>query len=461
MGRIKQWLPQHYEEWCALRREPAFASLEQLVSRGLNRIDQPELQALVEASPTLAAASSLSEIKATIRDAGQKLADSGRANALLVVLRATDESANLPTDSIHRLARVKLGEGDGHISTLERRLNRAPTSLQLADAIPKDSSNFRRKPELRRKPGDLFFLLRELYRDLVPGADIPVLVSNENGHDEVKVHPASLALPSKPARRRAPTKSNIEVVREAIRRHCQTELELTQFARVILTDLDVIENLTIDVKLTDDGEDWFDFNVVREFHAQFKEYTVGIVLGDESRAVLSRCIPELKDVIWLPPETQDLDAVANEIVRDGLLEVIDRRSKSGFTPLLFLPLPANHEFLARIARTEAVTDASYRLLTADFDPGSGEHVHYRSTLCMPLHRTRRRCAWFADGPTFIDGISIDLSEFRDAAESDHTNVYFMLPGTSNYSDVAERDDKRFKREVRDWVVRHHGFIIHW
>lgn len=457
MGRRKEWLQRDYEVWRALRTEASFAALELLGGKGLDKVDQSELQPIIERSPALTAATSLAAIKTVIIDAAKGLANDRRRDALLVLLRATDESMNLATESVHRLARVKLGEADPHVVTLGRKLGATPSALALIQTIPQDNSNFRRAPNPKRKPGEYFFLLRELYRELVPtGASrSPIDERGQPGKQETQDTTLSTMT------RVAASETNMNAVREAIRRHYGTELELTQMARVLLTDLDVIEKLKIDITLTDDGQDWFRFNVVREFQARFMEYTIGVVLGDDTRAALSRRIPELKDVIWLPPQTPNIDVVAGEMVNDGLLEGADRRAKGGFRPLQFQPLPSDHEFFSRMAEERDISKGSYRLLTIDRASNGSEAVHYRSTLHMPLHRSRRRCAWFADGPTFIDSITIDLSNFSDALNSAHANVYFMLPGTNSYSDEAERSGKVFKRIVCDWVVRHHGFIIHW
>jgi hypothetical protein len=216
----------------------------------------------------------------------------------------------------------------------------------------------------------------------------------------------------------------------------------------------------MEVWLTDDGEDEFRFHVIREFHARFSEYTVAVVLGDDARASITRCIPELKDVIWLPPETEDLDSVVEEMIRDGLLELRDRRSRTGFKAARFVPLDDGHEFAIRISNDGVTSPTLYRLLTLQI-PGEHELVHFRSTLHMPLRKSRRRCAWFADGPTFIERISVDLSGLTDAATSEHANVYFMLPGTRSYSTATELESRRFERVVREWAVRHHGFLIQW
>lgn len=465
MGRKKHWSSKRYEAWCALRKEPGFAVLELLGSMGIEKIDRTDLQGLIKVSPALSDSASLSEIKDAICGAARRLTNDRRTDAMLVVLRATEESANLPTESVHRLARVKLGEADPHIPTQERRLGRAPTELELIETLSKDNSNFRRGPNLKRKPGDYFLLLRELYSELVPGAESlfedsrtgPNSLSSDIAKSPPPVNPSA----SKKAAQRSPTTSNIEAVRKALKRHFRTELELTQLARILLTDQDVIENLVMDIKLSDDRDDWFRFKVIREFHARFTEYTVGVVLGDDARATVTRCVPELKDVIWLPTETPNLDAVVDEMIQDGLLEIRDRLSQTGFKAARFLPLQDDHNFVTRIEHDGAITKDAYRLLGIDIAGGDSEVVHYRSTLNMPLRRTRRRCAWFADGPTFVDRISIDLQEFTDAVDSEHANVYFLLPGASSYSKDVELKTKRFERVVHDWVVRHHGFIIHW
>jgi hypothetical protein len=459
MGRKRLWSPEQYDAWRALRERPEFGAVEQLISIGLDKVDLPELDTLIVSSPRLSPKDPLSRVRRAIRDATKDVGDNRRTEALMALLRATDEARSLPLDSAHRLARVKLGEAAPHSVSLERKLGRPPTSLELADTIPRDNGHFRRAPKVDRKPGEYFVLLRELYRELVPEPRNAAMDDTDVRRGEKRQQ--SKPRVAKSSSGRAPESTNIEAVRKALKRHFRTELELTPLARVLLTDQEAIENLTMEVWLTDDGDDAFRFHVIREFHARFSEYTVAVVIGDDARASITRCIPELKDVIWLPPETGDLDAVVNEMIGDGLLELRDRRSRTGFKAARFVPLDDGHDFVTRLADDGVTSQALYRLLALQIPGGGRELVHFRSSLHMPLQRARRRCAWFADGPTFIDRISIDLSGLSDAAMSEHANVYFMLPGTRNYSTATELESKRFLRVVREWAVRHHGFLIHW
>jgi hypothetical protein len=454
MGRKRLWSPEHYAAWRELRGRAEFIALERLVSLGLRKVDLPDLDPLIAVSPRLPAGRPLSDVKHAIEDTVNDIGDGPRSAALLALLRATEEAENLPLDAAQRLARVKLGEGDGHIPRLRAELERLPTSLELIDLISRDNGHFRRAPKADRKPGEYFLLLRDLYRELIP--------ASRNGGDNIRqVKNSSGRVGGGKAAAHARGTSELTAVRNALKSHFRTELELTQLARVLLTDQETIEHLAMDVTLTDHDADWFQFRVVREFHARFSDYTVAVVLGDEARAAVMRCIPELKDIIWLPSETPSIDVVVDEMVKGGLLALRDRRSQSGFKPAKFKRLNARHEFVRRIKDDAVTNPESYRLLALEIPGGGRELVHFRSSLHMPLLRARRRCAWFADGPTFIDRISVDLSGFSDAVASEDANVYFMLPGTRNYSTADELRSKCFDRTVNDWVVRHHGFFIHW
>jgi hypothetical protein len=468
-GRKPTWGTRRYAEWQALRAQPAFKALETIASQGLEKVDPADLAPLVSAAPTLSAKhASPSAVKKEIIEAAVRLNDPARSQAVLVLLRETHESHPMPVASAHRLARVTLGEADGHVDALASKLHRAPTQLELMDKIPADCSNFRRIPKKDRAPGKLFELLRDLYEELVPTPVDKPSTTDVEAHSEGATIPADTTYdasdPQAPIstrwRGKTPTVRDLAAIGRVVRKHYKTELDLTRFARAVLTPHDVIENLTIDVTLTDDGQDWYRFNVTRTFSARFIHYTAGVVLGDHARATLMRCIPELKELIWLPPETRDLDATVTELIKDGLLETRESTSSTGYRCAGFQPLADDHEFVKRLTLDGSLDPSTYRLLGVEIT-GSAELVGYRSTLHMPLARSRRRCAWFADGPVFVEKINIDLTDFTDAAESDHANVYFFLPGTDSYSRDAERGSKKFERTVRDWILRHHGFMIHW
>jgi hypothetical protein len=468
MGRPKIWDDDLYQAWVDRCSDPAFDVVKKLASRGLEKIDAAELAPLVSDSPTLAKLDSPSAVKKEISNAAERLNDPARRQAVLVLLRATHDSRSLGVASAHRLARVVLGEADCHAPTLARRLGRPPTRLELIDTIPPDSSNFRRSPRKDRPPGELFELLRDLYYELVPVRFEPPSDARRDTEQQGATIPASTVYdasdPQAPVstrwRGKTPAVRDLAAIRRVVHKHYKTDLNLTRFARAVLTPHDVIENLTIDVTLTDDGKDWYRFNVTRAFNARFIHYTAGVVLGDHARATLMRCIPELKELIWLPPETRNLDATVAELISDGLLETRDSTSSTGYRCAGFQALADDHEFVERLRLDGSLDPNTYRLLSVDIT-GSAELVSYRSTLHMTLARSRRRCAWFADGPVFVEKINIDLTGFTDAITSEHANVYFFLPGTDSYSRGTETGSKRFQRTVDDWILRHHGFMIHW
>jgi hypothetical protein len=468
MGRKSRWGPDRYAAWELLRRDPAFTVIDTITSEGLHKVDAAELSPLVSASPALTTkSSSPSALRAEIIEAAKRLTDPARSEAVLVLLRATEESRALPVASAHRLARVKLGAGIPFAAAATKRLERPPTDLELCSEIPREGS-FRRAPSEKRPPGELFELLRDLYHELVPDLMEPPTDADGEAEQQGATIPASTEYdssdPEAPVsarwRGKTPTANHLAAIGRVVHRHYKTELDLTRFARAVLTPHDAIEGLTIDVTLTDDGEDWYRFNVIRTFHARFTHYTAGVVLGDHARATLMRCIPELKELIWLPPETRDIDAIVHELITDGLLETRDSTSSTGYRCAAFQPLGNEHEFAKRLRLDGSLDPNTYRLLGVDITDRA-ELVNYRSTLHMPLARGRRRCAWFADGPVFVEQINIDLTGFTDAASSDHANVYFFLPGTDSYSRGTETGSKTFERTVGDWILRHHGFMIHW
>jgi hypothetical protein len=452
MGRIRRWTEKNLKEWTDLRQEPAFKAVEIVASKGLKKVEKADLEPLLAVSPCLSDKTSLASVRQAIRAAVAGLAESRHAEALLALLRATTESEAMSVESAIRLSRVMLGQADAHVPKMEQQLGRRPTALELIPKLPADNANFRKAPQTKRAPGDYFFLLRELYEELVPW-DIrkPQIAGEHSSRQGERNDRPSIGVP---------IKTELDIIKDIAQRHYGTTLELTQLARIFLTEHDVIESLNIDITLTDDTSQWYRFSVTRDFSARFTRYTVGVVIGDDARAALMRCIPELKDIIWLPPETPDLDASVDELIQDGLLEIRDRSSQRGYRPAPFEPIPDGSDLIIRLERDGTVEPSDYRLLHVAL-ADEAELMNYRSTLHMRLNRGRRRCAWFADGPTFVNKINIDLTGFTDAATSSNTNVYFFLPGTASYSKSAELGGKLFERTVSDWVFRHHGFAIHW
>ena len=476
-GRKSTWGTPQSDSWLELRAQPAFQVLERLVSTGLYKLDISEMEPLIDAAPALASLGDAtpSAVRNEILAAVRRVGAERRVAALEALLHATEESEALNVAAVHQLARVELGEADHLKKSAERRIKRDPTRLDLVDelklAVPDDSSNFRRAPSRGRPPGELFALLRDLYRELVPR-------TRERGGTVVapnapEVPPKGATIPgipdagagSEPSvsalwRGKSPNKEDIAAIGRVARRHYGTELDLTQLARAVLTPQDAVENLTIDITLSDDGPEWFRFNVIRTFQARFTHFTAGVVLGDRTRASVMRLIPELKELIWLPPETTDIDAAVEELIEDGLLEVRDDDGSETYRPARFEHLGVDDELNARLSLDEDLDPAAYRLLALSL-PGEPELVGYRSTLHMRLARSRKRCGWFADGAVYLNDVRIDLSQFSDTASNPNANVYFFLPGTNSYSDGAELGQKVFERAVNAWIFRHHGFAIHW
>jgi hypothetical protein len=466
MGRKKIWNDEKYDDWSGLLMEPAFVALQLIVSRGLKRVEKTDLGALLSVSPHLSEAGSMSSLRRGVADAITRLDDERVSDALMALLRAKPESKQLQKDQAIRLARVKFGEVDSQVEALEQRIKATPTVYQLIELVSGDNGNFCKRPTHDRGPGDYFLLLRELYEELMPdsghGSDVP----SSHARDEaasVLTHDAKSrgdphAFPEWPIR--SPSEADIDAVGRIAGQHYGTQLALARLAKLLLTEHDAIESLNMSVELIDNDSKWYFFNVVREFHARFTRYTAAVVLGDDTRAAVMRCIPELKDVIWLPSETSDLDATVDEMIDEGLLEISDGASKDGYSSAAFRRLGGDHEYVKRLKGDKSVDPATYRLLEVEI-ADEAALVNYRSTLHMRLTRSRRRCAWFADGPTFIHKITIDLTGFTDAANSKHTNVFFFLPYADSYSKEDEFGSKRFERTVDDWILRHHGFVIHW
>lgn len=451
------------------------------MQKGLEHLERSDVAALAAASPKLAAAASLSEIRQEIRSAAAGL-EMPRNGAALALLRATAESRSMGLESARRLTRVKLGEvaADARVPVARQRGKKPEelTDLELIAALrPAESAVLRRPPSPDRRPGDAFYLLREVHDALclghtesvdtvrAPGLEPPELsgpIAADRRQRPRVAAVGGLAVadpPSTPARLEA-SEAAIESLRQLISAHFGTHLELTRFARGVLSAHEALENLSISVELLDGDETFFTFRVVREFKARFSRYVVGVAVGDEARAALIRCLPELRELIWLPPETPDLDTAVDELIEGGLLEIRNPRSASGYRSARFAPLAPDDDLLAQLAEHAEVDEDTVRLLAVEVG-GEAELAQYRSSLDMRLARARRRCAWFVDGPVFIDRIRIDLRGFADAAESGHTNVYFFVPGTESYSSSTELERRHFEREVHDWALRQHGFAIHW
>lgn len=453
MGRRQSWTPENQAEWRTLRDDEAFKSIQRICTKGIRKVEHSDLDALVSASPHLSPTDSLADLRKAVRGRVAQIPEPERRKALLVLFRATDESRSMPVEATLRLARVKLGEANPHRAAVAKKKGiqeSAVADLQLVEGLPTGNDTFRRVPKGSHAPGEYFLLLRDIYEELVP---VDTAKFARGPLPAVEHVPPTLVPISEPQ------PEHIDVLRRIANEHYGTDLELTQFAKVFLNEHELIEGLSMDVALSDHSDDFYLYSVVRHFRARFKTYTAGVVLGDTARAALSRAVPELRDLIWLPLETPDLDKAVTELIRAGLLEIRDRSGASGYRSARFEPL-SNPDLDQRLEDAESLDSDLYRLLGVQVTDQS-ELLEYRSTLHMRLARKRRRCGWFVDGPTYVERITIDLSGFADAATSDHANVQFYLPGSDNYASPEELDQRRFERTVRDWAVRHHGYAIHW
>jgi hypothetical protein len=441
MGRKKSWTAKNQKDWALLRATPTFQALEFLAGEGLLKVDPGDIRELVEESPELTSHSNLATFRAEMMAAIERIEPEARREAVAALLRATPESEALKVAQAQALARVHLGEADnwrGQIAKRSGKVESDVTPLELLEGIRTGNENFRRPPKPSRRPGERFRLLRDLYDQLSPGRDA--------GHAIVDQQPRGAAV-SVEGRR------DSEDVRQILKRQYDTELELERFAALVIDDHRAIEHLSLDVVLSNCCDELFLFSVNREFHARFDRYVVGIAAGSESHRASMRLVPELRELIWLPEGT-DLKRETTALVEDGMLMIRDTATTTGYRPALFDDVAADDPLAERVAGA-GLREGEYRLIEARIE-NPDSLLHYRSSLGMRLKRERRRCTWFADGPTYVDKIRIDVSGMDDATRSSNLAVADFLPGT----EIA-CGPQRFEREVHAWVVRHHGFTISW
>lgn len=445
MGRKKVWTDINRDGWEALRNKEGFKALESIASTGLLKAEPADIRPLVEESPLLNSHENLSSFRREIRKAIKRIESQARRDALLALLRSTPESELLSLDQCQSLARVYLGEAEANRRSVARKVGKSEdkvTALEMIAGLTNNNEGFRRAPKKSHRPGERLRLLRELYDQLVldPSAVLDPEVTDQPldpGRPEVEED----------------VERDYDQIRRVLSRRYGTELELTRFAAVLIDEHRALENLSLKVELKDYDEEMFSFKVSREFRARFDRYVVGIAAGDRPHRAIMRLVPELRELIWLPAGT-DLDSTVSELVAEGLLMVRDPAAPSGYTPALFEDLQPRDSIAGRV-ETEGLDSSEYRLIEAQID-SSDEHRQYRSLLDMHLRRQRRRCTWFADGPTYVDEIQIDIGEFEDAATSSHVSVAYFLPGTD-----LPTPPQRYERSVQSWVVRHHGFTISW
>ena len=433
MGRNRIWTEAKYREWRDLVASPTFGALRIAVQTGIDAADLNDLDPLmVEIGPRL------NDARAAVRRAAASLEPASRARAVEVLLRANTESRTLSVADTYRLAMFYLTNPavehyDGR--SVSEKLNLAP----------QDTSGFRKAPSAKRQPGELFRLLRDLHDALLTGS------TNASDPDLEPLSPEVEA-----AVRHAQTGSSRELkdVARLIGSRYGTDLELTDFASLVVEDHQVIERLEMVVSLRDYDEESFLFHVTREFQARFNRYVVCIACGDPVHRNVDRTIPELRELIWLPDDTRDLDHRVTELINEGMLQIRDDKSAEGYQSVTFSPVPETDPLQQRL-RAQGVDPDMYRLVSYDVR-ARGELRHYRSILPMQLRRARRHCAWLAEGPTYINRIVVDVSEFADAASSSAAKVHYFLPGR----DVST-SPPRFERVVQNWTVRRHGFVICW
>ncbi len=358
-------------------------------------------------------------------------------------MRASNISENMTTERSYQLARVYLGEADENLVHLARELGKNEdelTPLEKMGAITGSNESFRRTPKIKHRPGQRMYLLRDLYDQLFPGEEVPGPPVQVIDQPVDRVTYAS-------------GQSDLERVRKILQRQYDTTLELTRFASVVIDDHRAIEHLVMEVELRDCDDEYFWFDVRRDFSARLDRYFVGVAAGQDAHRTVMRHVPELRELIWLPPDT-DLETEVDELVKNGMLMVRDTSAASGFRAAAFTEIPEDDPITERLKR-DGLNMRDYRLLEADrLNPD--ELLQYRSALCMRLRRERRRCTWFADGPTYVNKVRISIGDFGDAVESPNLSVAYFMPG----SDLSDGPDL-FERDVRSWVVRHHGFTISW
>ena len=441
MSRKRSWTSKSEDDWALLRAMPAFQALEFLAGEGLFKAEPSDIRELVEGSPELTSHSNLTTFRAEIMAAISRIEPEPRREAVAALLRATPEAKALKVAQAQELARVHLGEAESWRAQIAKRSGKAEgdvTPLQMLEGIRTGNENFRRAPKSSRRPGERFRLLRDLYDQLFPDRDAePAIVDQQPRGGVVS----------------AGAQRDSEEVRQILKRQYNTELELERFAALVIDDHRAIEHLSLDVALSNHCEELFLFSVNREFHARFDRYVVGIAAGSETHRAIMRLVPELRELIWLPEGT-DLEPVTTALVEDGMLMIRDAATTTGYRPALFDDVPADDPLAERVSGAE-LRAGEYRLIEARIE-NPDSLLHYRSSLGMPLKRERRRCTWFADGPTYVDNIRIDVSGMDDASGSNNLAVAYFLPGTE-----ISCGPQRFEREVHDWVARHHGFTISW
>lgn len=444
MGREPSWTEKNWEDWDQLRTTPEFSALAGIATKGLSKLEPSDVKNLLEASPVLTPSNNVTAIRRDFKDAISRVEPETRRLALEALMRASEISERMTVDGAQKLARVFLGEANGGLAGRARQLGKEEselTPLEKTGALTGDNEAFRRAPKKGHRPGERMLLLRDLYDQLFPaeGAPVPAAeVIADQPLDTVTYKSAQ---------------SDLKHVRTILERQYETTLELTRFASIIIDDHRAIEHLSMNVELRDCDEDYFWFDVKRDFSARIDRYFIGIAAGEHSHRTVMRHVPELRELIWLPPDT-DLETEVDKLVRDGMLMMRDPKAASGYRAAEFVEIPEDDPVAERL-RGDGLDRRDYRLLEAE-EVIPDELLQYRSALCMRLRRERRRCTWFADGPTYIDDVSISIAGFADAADSNNLAVAYFMPGT----DLSHGPD-RFEREVQSWVVRHHGFTISW
>lgn len=443
MGRKPLWTPEDFEDWEKLRSTPGFAALVKIAAKGLAKIEPSDVRDLVEESPMLSSHENVTAARQGIRDAISRVEPKSRRLALEALMRASAISENMTSNRSYQLARVYLGEVDESLAPVARELGKDEaelTPLEKLRAITGGNDSFRRTPKKGHRPGDRMYLLRDLYDQLFPAEKLsePAGAVIDQPIDSVTY---------------ASGQSDLESVRKILQHQYDTTLELTRFASVVIDDHRAIEHLVMNVELRDCDDDYFWFDVKREFSARLDRYFVGVAAGPDAHRTVMRHVPELRELIWLPPNT-DLDAEVNDLVENGMLMVRDTSAASGYRAAGFTEVAEDDPVIQRL-KQDGLDLRDYRLLEADrLNPE--ELLQYRSALCMRLRRERHRCTWFADGPTYVNKIQISVKDFRDAIESPTLSVAYFMPGSDRSHGPA-----LFERDVQSWIVRHHGFTISW
>lgn len=255
-----------------------------------------------------------------------------------------------------------------------------------------------------------------------------------------------------------PSEIDLVEVKRIVNGHFSTELELSRLAENLLDAHPVIEHLNVHAALVETGAESYDYVFEREFQARFDQYIVGFSVGDEVKSVLMRRLPELKDVIWLPQDTSSVDSLIERFMEDGFLQQVNRQTEDGFEPVIFEPVESDDPAVISLDALGVARDR-YRLMRARLGENP-ELRSYRSRICVPLPKSRRRCGWSADGLTYLDNLTIDISQMPDARESAQTNAYFFLP-PGTVSATPSGNPLGFRRRINDWILRNHGFCVQW